>query len=41
MTTENIGDFSSMEYGQTRNRERMARKVINQETRNLGQAMKE
>jgi hypothetical protein len=41
MTTKNIDHISSVEYGQIRNREEMDRRVINQETLNLGQAMKE
>jgi len=41
MTTKNTDHISSVEYGETRNREKMDRNVINQETPNLGQAMKE
>ena len=40
MTTKNIEEIA-VEYGQTGNYKRMVYKATNQETRNLGRAMKE
>jgi hypothetical protein len=41
MTIENTEEISAVEYGQTRNHEKMVYKVANQETRNLGEVIKE
>jgi hypothetical protein len=41
MTIENTEEISAVEYGQTRNHEKMVYKVTNQEARNLGEVVKE